>query len=71
MDLGTLIGNYGFPIVACVCLFYQQNKTMKDFSDKMEQNIKELSVAIQENTKATTVLVTTVETLEKVGDSNG
>lgn len=70
--LASLVGSLGFPIVCCGALFWYQNKTMKEFSDKIENNLKELSKSIQDNTDATTKLVTTVEVLTKIGgDKDG
>lgn len=63
----SLIGSLGFPIVCCGALFYQQNKTMKDFNDKMEKSIKALSSNVEANTIAINTLVTTVATLAKIG----
>ena len=31
-DIVTLIGSLGFPIVACVGMFYLYNRTLKDFT---------------------------------------
>lgn len=65
--LASLVGSLGFPIVCCGALFWYQNETMKEFSDKIENNLKELSKSIQDNTDATSKLVTTVELLTKIG----
>lgn len=65
--LASLVGSLGFPIVCCGALFWYQNKTMKEFSDKIETNLKELSKSIQDSTDATSKLVTTVELLTKIG----
>lgn len=65
--IASLVGSLGFPIVCCGALFWYQNKTMKEFSEKIENNLKELSKSIQESTAATTKLVTTVEILTKIG----
>lgn len=72
MDASTiqsLVGTLGFPIVCCGLLFWQQNKTMKDFSDQIQKSIDALSSAVNQNTNATTNLVATVETLLKVRDT--
>lgn len=37
-DLGTLIGSYGFPIVACIGMFYYVNTTMKDYTKAVQEN---------------------------------
>lgn len=66
----SLVGSLGFPIVCCGALFWYQNKTMKEFSEKIDQNISSLSSAITDNTEATIKLVTTVELLTKIGSEN-
>lgn len=66
----SLVGSLGFPIVCCGALFWYQNKTMNEFSDKVDQNISSLSSAITDNTEATIKLVTTVELLTKIGSEN-
>lgn len=63
----SLVGSLGFPIVCCGALFWYQNKTMKEFSEKIEKAVKELSQSISSNTDATTKLVTTVGLLTKIG----
>lgn len=65
--IASLVGSLGFPIVCCGALFWYQNKTMKEFSEKVEKAVKELSQSISSNTDATTKLVTTVELLTKIG----
>lgn len=65
--IASLVGSLGFPIVCCGALFWYQNKTMKEFSEKIEKVVKELSQSISYNTDATTKLVTTVELLTKIG----
>lgn len=65
--IASLVGSLGFPIVCCGALFWYQNKTMKEFSEKIEKGVKELSQSISSNTDATTKLVTTVELLTKIG----
>ena len=64
----SLVGSLGFPIVCCGALFIQQNKHMENFTREMKESNKELTVAINENTTATTKLVTTVEIIAKIGD---
>lgn len=65
--IASLVSSLGFPIVCCGALFWYQNKTMKEFSEKIEKAVKELSQSISSNTDATTKLVTTVELLTKIG----
>lgn len=65
--IASLVGSLGFPIVCCFALFWYINKTMSDFSSKIEASIKDLNDSISNNTDATTKLVTTVELLTKLG----
>ena len=48
----ALVGSLGFPIVACIGLFWMINTTMKEFKE-----------TVSENTKAMTELVTTVKAI--------
>lgn len=34
-DIVALIGSLGFPIVACVGMFYLYNRTLKDFTSTL------------------------------------
>lgn len=50
-DIVTLIGSLGFPIVACVCMFYLYNRTLKDFTSTLNDianEIKELREELKE-----------------------
>lgn len=50
-DIVTLIGSLGFPIVACVGMFYLYNRTLKDFTstlDDIANEIKELREELKE-----------------------
>lgn len=50
-DITTLIGSLGFPIVACVGMFYLYNRTLKDFTSTLNDivaQIKELREDIKE-----------------------
>lgn len=50
-DIVTLIGSLGFPIVACVGMFYLYNRTLKDFTATLEDivtQIKELREDIRD-----------------------
>lgn len=50
-DIITLIGSLGFPIVACVGMFYLYNRTLKDFTATLGDivtQIKELREDIRE-----------------------
>ena len=41
-DIVTLIGSLGFPIVACVGMFYLYNRTLKDFTSTLNDIAKSL-----------------------------
>lgn len=50
-DIVTLIGSLGFPIVACVGMFYLYNRTLKDFTSALNDiasEIKELREELKE-----------------------
>lgn len=50
-DIATLIGSLGFPIVACVGMFYLYNRTLKDFTSTLNDiagEIKELREELKE-----------------------
>jgi uncharacterized protein (DUF3084 family) len=50
-DIVTLIGSLGFPIVACVGMFYLYNRTLKDFTSTLNDivtQIKELREDIRD-----------------------
>lgn len=50
-DIVTLIGSLGFPIVACMGMFYLYNRTLKDFTSTLNDivtQIKELREDIRE-----------------------
>lgn len=50
-DIVTLIGSLGFPIVACVGMFYLYNRTLKNFTstlDDIANEIKELREELKE-----------------------
>ena len=50
-DIVTLIGSLGFPIVACVGMFYLYNRTLKDSTSTLNDianEIKELREELKE-----------------------
>lgn len=50
-DIVTLIGSLGFPVVACVGMFYLYNRTLKDFTSTLNgiaSEIKELREELKE-----------------------
>lgn len=50
-DIVALIGSLGFPIAACVGMFYLYNRTLKDFTSTLNDiasEIKELREELKE-----------------------
>ena len=50
-DIVALIGSLGFPIVACVGMFYLYNRTLKGFTSTLNdiaREIKELREELKE-----------------------
>lgn len=41
-DIVALIGSLGFPIVACVGMFYLYNRTLKDFTSTLNDIANEI-----------------------------
>lgn len=64
-----IISRLGFPIACCVALYVQQNKYMREFTDKMSQSIQTLVEATNHNTTATNTLVTTVTLMFRRDDN--
>lgn len=52
MDWGTIVGQYAFPIVMCLMLFWKMNEQDKDHKEESSQFAK----AIENNTQALTTL---------------
>lgn len=64
MDLNVvtqLIGSLGFPIVACIALFYQNSKQ----EDRHREEMEKLSDAVNNNTLAITQLTEKIEGVDK------
>ena len=56
----ALVGSLGFPIVACIGLFWMINTTMKEFKE-----------TVAENTKVMTELVVTVKAIYSGSNEDG
>lgn len=37
-DISTLIGSFGFPIVACICMGWFVNTTMKEYTKTLQEH---------------------------------
>lgn len=56
----TIVGSLGFPIAACIGLFWMINSTMKEFKE-----------TIAENTKVMTELAATVKSIYSRSGEDG
>jgi len=52
-EIFNLIGSYGFPIIACMALFYFVQTTLKT----MQQTIIEMKKTVEQNTAVMNTLV--------------
>lgn len=71
-DLLTLIGNYAFPIVCCIALFWKLDKDQKTTQDYMEKRdelhrdeINSLRQVLENNT---TAILELRASMDKKGD---
>lgn len=60
-----IISTVGFPIAACVGLFWYMNSVMKENNKNTEEAIKKMTEVVNENTKMITVFSTQLEVLLK------
>lgn len=67
--LAPLITSVGFPIVACVGMFYYLTKVMEKRDEKMDKTIDELTKVVNENNKLIAVLSTLIK--RKYGEDDG
>lgn len=66
--VGQFISSYGFPIVACVAMFWYMNKER----EAHQQEVKELTSALNDNTNKTTqALNSNTAALERLTDKLG
>lgn len=54
MDVATLLGNYAFPTVACICMAWYCKEMQKNHSDE----VSKLRDVLQRNTVALEKLLT-------------
>ena len=57
VDILTLIGNYAFPIVACIALFWKMDKDQQRHQAEMDK----LRESLDNNTKIQTELVALIK----------
>lgn len=66
-DILTAISTYGFPIVMCVYLLWQQRETDKN----NRETLNNLQKTIRNNTKVMTVIATKVGITVDLEDEDG
>ena len=71
MDIGTLVGQYVFPIAVSVYLLYERTKTFKEESDRWAKYSDTILSVLRANTEAITELRGTVQKLCEVVNGNG
>ena len=66
--IGQFISSYGFPIVACVAMFWYMNKER----EAHQVEVKQLTAALNDNTiKTTQALDRNTQVLERLIDKLG
>lgn len=66
--IGSFISSYGFPIVACVVMFWYMNKER----EAHQEEVKQLTTALNDNTtKTTQALDRNTQVLERLIDKLG
>lgn len=60
VDILTLIGNYAFPIVACVALFWKMDKDQ----DRHKEEMDAIRESLDSNTKAVLELTAFIKNRE-------
>lgn len=60
-SIGQFIGSYGFPIVACAALFWQNMKQ----EENHKATLSSLTTVIQENTTAINKILIYIEALDR------
>lgn len=60
-SIGRFIGSYGFPILACIALFWQNTKQ----EETHKEIIQNLTKVIQDNTSAIDKILIYIESLDK------
>lgn len=73
MDEATIIMNMitsvGFPIVACLGMFYYLTKTMDKRDEKIDETLRQMTNVVNENNKLIAIFTDKMDTLFKFIDS--
>lgn len=59
-QIGQFISNYGFPILACAALFWQNNEQDKNHKESIEK----MTSVISDNTAAINKILTYIEAVD-------
>lgn len=75
MDISTLLGQYAFPIVACIAMAWyikdqsKQNREQIDkLSERHKEEMKDVTTAVNNNTMAIQKLADLIDRLERGHD---
>lgn len=68
--LAPLITSVGFPIVACVGMFWYLTKVMEKRDEKMDKTIEELTKVVNENNKLISIFAEKVDMLAGKGNKH-
>lgn len=64
-DIATLISTVGFPIAAFVLMFWFCKDTLRTMQDSITKSLEEMRKSIDNNTTASTRLITYMETRDR------
>lgn len=67
-DVFQLIGSYGFPIVCCLIMFYQNHKREQVTQEKHDKALEQLQTVVSENTVVLKELTTLITHFLSKGD---
>ena len=67
----TLITSVGFPIVACLGMFWYLTKVMEKRDQKMDETLNKMSEVVNENNKLIALFTEKLDILFKIGQKGG
>ena len=63
--INTLLTSFGFPVVACIGMFYYLTKVMDKRDDKITETIQKITDVVNENSKLIAVFTDKMDMLFK------
>ena len=67
----TLITSVGFPIVACLGMFWYLTKVMEKRDQKMDETLNKMSEVVNENNKLIALFTEKLDILFKISQKGG